>query len=124
MRIGGDRWEVFEAPKYQNEVTDDDVKAQAPGYVKAKVFTFTPEQIERAQAPAQELEKDVKEEEKKPVLQVSLVKLGIGCGGFLMFFILFPLFVYGMRKIVKQVREWRKSRMFANGENQDFINLL
>ena len=83
-----------------------------PDWVEAKVFTFTPEQIERAQAPAQELEKDVKEEEKKPVHPVSLVKLGIGCGAFLMFFILFPLFIYGMRKLVKQVREWRKPRFY------------
>ena len=85
-----------------------------PDWVKAKVFTFNPEQIERAQALAQELEKDVKEEEKKPVHPVSLVKLGIGCGAFLMFFILFPLFVCGMRKVVKQVREWRKLTFYQH----------
>ena len=117
MHIGGDIWEVLEAPEYQNEATVDDMETQAPekqvyrpGYVKAKVFTFTPEEIERAEARAQELEKDVIEEEKKPLRPVPLVKLGIGCGAFLIFFILFPLLVYGMRKIVKQVREWRKPR--------------
>ena len=85
-----------------------------PDWVKAKVYTVTPEQIERARAQARELEKDVKEvEEKKPLMRpVSLVKLGIGFGAYLMFFILFPLFVYGMRKVVVQVREWRKPRFY------------
>ena len=85
-----------------------------PDWVKAKVYTVTPEQIERARAQGRELEKDVKEvEEKKPLMHaVSLFKLGIGFGAYLMFFILFPLFVYGMRKVVVQVREWRKPRFY------------
>ena len=109
---------MFEAPERENEVIDDDLKISKkevyPGYVKAKVYTVTPEQIERARTQARELEKDVKEiEEKKPLMRpVSLVKLGIGFGAYLMFFILFPLFVYGMRKVVVQVREWRKSRFY------------
>ena len=50
--------------------------------------------------------------EVKPVHPVSLVKLGIGYGSIGAFFVVFPFLVFGLRKVVEIVREWRKPRFY------------
>ena len=89
------------------------VNDPAPG--DAKVYEFDEEEHKKAQAAVLVLEKDVKlksAEIVKPIHPVSLVKLGIGHGRIVIFFVIFPFLVSGLRKVVQQVREWRKPRFY------------